>query len=92
VQPLFPDTSPEAERVLVELHRLAPAWRKLQMVGQLNELVRNLVVSGLRQRHPHADDDEIQRRYAQLVLGDELAAKVIDRRRTTAAGGPFDGA
>ena len=51
---LFPDTHPEAERVQIELLRQAPAWRKLEMVGQLNQTVRTLALSGLRQRHPEA--------------------------------------
>ena len=29
---LFPDTSPEAEDVLIRLLREAPPWRKLEMV------------------------------------------------------------
>lgn len=37
---LFPDTCPEAEQVQIELLRQAPAWRKLEMVGQLNQTVR----------------------------------------------------
>ena len=45
---LFPDTRPEAERVEIELLRQAPAWRKLEMVGQLNQTVRTLALSGLR--------------------------------------------
>lgn len=45
---LFPDTRPEAEAVLFELLRKAPAWRKLEMVGELNETVRTLALGGLR--------------------------------------------
>jgi hypothetical protein len=37
---LFPDTQPQAERVQIELLRQAPPWRKLDMVGQLNQTVR----------------------------------------------------
>jgi len=33
---LFPDTSPEAKNVLIGLLRNAPAWRKLEMVSQMN--------------------------------------------------------
>ncbi len=59
---LFPDTRPEAERVQIELLRQAPAWRKLEMVGQLNQTVRTLALSGLRQRHPEVTPQELQRR------------------------------
>jgi hypothetical protein len=71
---LFPDTRPEAEAVLIGLLRQAPPWRKLQMVGQLNQTVRTLALSGLRQRHPEAPPQEL-RRLADLLLGPDLAAR-----------------
>jgi hypothetical protein len=71
---LFPDTQPQAERVQIELLRQAPAWRKLDMVGQLNQTLRTLALSGLRQRHPQATPQELRRRLADLLLGPALAA------------------
>ena len=73
---LYTDTRPEAERVQIELLRRAPAWRKLQMVDQLNQAARMLALSGLRQRYPHATPAELRRRLADLMLGTELAARV----------------
>ena len=73
---LFPDTRPEAEAVLIGLLRQAPAWKKLHMVGQLNQTVRILALSGLRSRHPQASEAELRRRLADLLLGPELAAQV----------------
>ena len=73
---LSPDTRPEAEAVLIKLLRQAPPWRKLHMVGQLNQTVRTLALSGLRQRYPEATDQELRRRLADLLLGPELAAQV----------------
>jgi hypothetical protein len=73
---LFSDTRPEAEAVLIELLRAAPPWRKLQLMDQLNESVRVLALSGLRQRYPHADEAELRRRLADLLLGPKLAATV----------------
>ena len=73
---LFPDTAPEAERVLIDLLRRAPPLRKLEMVGQLNQTVRTLALSGLRQRHPQATAEELRRRLADLLLGPALAARV----------------
>ena len=74
--PLFPDTRPEAEAVLIKLLRQAPPWRKLHMVGQLNQTVRTLALSGLRARHPEAPPQELRRRLADLLLGPDLAAQV----------------
>lgn len=72
---LFPDTSPEAEAMLIDLLRQAPAWRKLALVDDLNQAVRTLALSGLRQRHPHASEAELRRRLADILLGPELAEK-----------------
>lgn len=73
---LFPDTRPEAEAVLIKLLRQALPWRKLHMVDQLNQTVRKLALSGLRQRHPKATDQELHRRLADLLLGSDLATQV----------------
>ena len=73
---LFPDTSPEAEAVLIRLLREAPPWRKLEMVDQLNQSVKLLALIGLRQRFPQRDNEYIHRRLADLLLGEDLASKV----------------
>jgi hypothetical protein len=73
---LYSDTDPKAERVQIELLRRVPAWRKIQMVSQLNETVRTLALSGLRQRHPDASPQALRRLLADLMLGESLAEKV----------------
>lgn len=73
---LFPDTRPEAEAMLIRLLRQAPPWRKLEMVSQLNQAVRTLALSGLRQRHPEATPQELSRRLADLLLGADMATRV----------------
>lgn len=72
---LSSDTHPKAEKMQIELLRCAPSWRKLQLVGQMNQMVFSLALSGLRQRYPQASPEEL-RRLADLVLGPELAARV----------------
>jgi hypothetical protein len=62
--------------MLIALLRQAPPWRKLHMVAQLNQAVRTLALSGLRQRHPEATPQELRRRLADLLLGPDLAALV----------------
>lgn len=71
------DTSLEAEAVMIGLLRKAPAWRRLQLAGQMSLTARRLALSGVRQRHPDANEEEIKRRFAALHLGDELAEKVF---------------
>ena len=71
----FSDTSPEIERLQVELMQQTPAWRKLYRVAHMNQTVRLLALSGLRQRHPRAGPEELNRRLADLLLGPELAGR-----------------
>lgn len=73
---LFSDTRPEAEAMLIRLLREAPSWRKLEMVGQMNEAVKTMMRSGLRERFPKDTPEMLQRRLADLLLGAELALKV----------------
>jgi hypothetical protein len=68
--------------VLVRLLRQRPPWRKLHMVGQLNQTVRRLALSGLRARHPEATPEELRRRLADLLLGPDLAAQVYGPYRS----------
>jgi len=73
---LSADTSPETERMLLQLMRETPPWRKMELMDQLNAMAREFALAGLRQRHPTASEQELRRRLADLLLGPELAAKV----------------
>jgi len=70
------DTSPEAEAKQLEILRAMPPWRKLQLVNEAIKTSRALARAGLRDRHPDADEEEIQRRLFDLLLGEELAERV----------------
>ena len=70
------DTSPETERVLIELLRRTPSWRRLQLADRMSATVRDLCMAGVRSRHPRASEAEVRRRFADIHLGPELAAKV----------------
>jgi hypothetical protein len=72
---LFPDTRPEAEAVLIDLLRNAPSWRKLEMIDQLNQSVKLLAYTGLKDRYPDENETQLRRRLAGLLLGEELARK-----------------
>jgi hypothetical protein len=73
---VFPDTPPETERVLFAMLREMPPWRKLEMVAQLNQAGRELALVGLQTRYPTATREELHRRLADILLGNELAARV----------------
>lgn len=70
---LFPDTPKDAQRRLLELLRQAPPWRTFQLVGSLNQTVKTLALSGLRQQYPLATAEELRRHLAERLLGSELA-------------------
>ena len=76
------DTSQATERVLFDLAREAPAWRKVELMGEMYRTVCDLALSGLRNRYPHSSENELRRRLADLLLGTELALRAY---------GPFPG-
>ena len=69
------DTSADAERVQIEILRSMPPWRKLRLWNDLNMAMRQVALSGLRERFPSAPPEELRRRLATLLLGPELATK-----------------
>ncbi|MFN8499922.1 MAG: hypothetical protein U0641_18870 [Anaerolineae bacterium] len=76
------DTSPEVERLQLAWAREAPAWRKIDMIAQLNRTALTLAWNGLRASHPSASPAELRRKFAQLPLGAELAARVYPATTT----------
>lgn len=78
---LYSDTHPKIEQMQIEFIRRMPAWKKLAIVDDLNETVKTLAVSGIKQRNPNASPEQVQRMLAELMLGTELAQKVYDRAR-----------
>lgn len=73
---LSSDTHPKMEALQIQLLRQATPTRKMKMLAQLNASARTLALMGLRSRFPKADPDELRRRLADLLLGEELARKV----------------
>jgi hypothetical protein len=64
------------EALQIQLWREASPTRKMHMLAQLNASVRILALAGLRSRYPKANEAELRRRLADLLLGEELARKV----------------
>lgn len=73
---LSSDTHPKMEALQIQLWRQASPTRKMHMLAQLNNSARTLALMGLRSRYPHANETELRRRLADLLLGEELARKV----------------
>jgi len=78
---LYSDTHPKMEALQIELIRRMPAWKKISIMDGLNETVKTLAISGIKERHPNVTPAEIQRMLAELTLGAELARKVYDHAK-----------
>jgi hypothetical protein len=78
---LYPDTHPKMEALQIQLIRRMPAWKKIAIMDGLNETVKTMAISGIKQRHPNAAPAQIQRMLAELMLGAELARKVYDHAK-----------
>jgi hypothetical protein len=69
------------EALQIELIRKMPSWKKLSVVDGLNETVKILATTGIRQRHPDATSEQVKYMLAELMLGTELAQKVYQHAR-----------
>jgi len=70
------DTSEEAHQVQMEAYRRMTPERKIALVFELSETVRELARGGIRQRHPEYTDEDVKRALAVLLYGREVAEKV----------------
>lgn len=53
------DTTPEAERVLLDILRAMPFERKWRQMGVIYNTARKLHAAGVHARHPHATPEEV---------------------------------
>jgi hypothetical protein len=72
----YSDTHPEMEALQIRLLREVPSWRKMEMLISLNASAQELALSGLQRRFPSASPNELRRRLADILLGQDLARKV----------------
>ena len=79
---LSSDTHPKMEALQIQLWRQASPTRKMHMLAQLNASVQMLALAGLRSRYPGANEAELRRRLADLLLGEELALKIYGEIKT----------
>jgi hypothetical protein len=63
------DTSPEAERVLIDVYRKMPIGKKWLILGEAYQDARALHAAGVRLRQPGATEREIQEAWLTTNLG-----------------------
>jgi hypothetical protein len=77
------DTSPEAEKVLIELLRAAPVSKRIHMLLELNASMRDLSLIRLQKSYPQEPLVQLRKRLAREVYGESLADaawRVLDQR------------
>lgn len=77
VEPFDEDTPRHVREIMFErLRAMSPAERLARMVA-LNRSVESLARTGIKQRHPDADEREVQVRLARMWLDDETIERVV---------------
>lgn len=74
------DTDAETKRVMLELMRRAPAWRKIRQVSDMNEAVNQLMRADILKHDPHISEPEMRRKLASRRLPPDLFREVYGAR------------
>lgn len=70
------DTTIEAARIQRQVLAGKTPEERAQMAFEMSELVRQLVMDGIRRRHPDLSEDEFRLKLIERLHGRELAAAV----------------
>ena len=70
------DTSIDAHAHQREVYLRIGGAARLAIAFDLSEMVRNTTMAGIRARHPEYRDEDVQRAWARLTLGDALCREV----------------
>lgn len=74
------DTPEAVERIVFAgYRRMSPAEKMARMV-ELSRAAEGFSRAGLRARHPGLDDEQIDVKLAEVRLGPDLVARVLERR------------
>lgn len=78
------DTSPEAERVQIELLCKASPARRFHLARSLSQTMIQVSRANIRRLHPEVDQEELKLLFVELYYGKELADRVqayLEKRR-----------
>lgn len=76
------DTSPEAERVLIEVSRRMSPARKWRLLGEIYRDARALHAAGMRYRNPAVTPREITQAWVRTTLGIDLPVPIPEDVRS----------
>jgi hypothetical protein len=71
------DTTPEAERALIEMIRRTPTWKRAEQLAGLIQARNVLILADLRRRYPEAGADELRKRLASRLLPREDVVRIF---------------
>ena len=77
--PLFRDTSPDAERALIELVRRAPVSKRIGTTVSLTRTAIELSRRAISRANPEFDERGVGVKFVELHYGPELARGVARR-------------
>lgn len=75
---LWPDTHPDAERILIEGYRRMSDGEKMRCMAELSILAKHLAAEDVRHRYPNANEREVQLRVASRWLDADLMRKAFN--------------
>lgn len=81
---MISDTSPEIERIVLELRRRQSPGERLSNAFELTELVRSFELGVLRARHPEAGPEELIYLLGVKRYGPDLARRICGLRAASA--------
>ncbi len=73
------DTSSRADEVHLELLRKAPEWRRLEMVGSLVRITRQLSWDGFCRQFSELTENERSLKWVELHYGPLVASRLASR-------------
>jgi hypothetical protein len=75
------DTTPEAEKIQLDIFRRMGPERRLQAGLDLSRICRELLREGVRRRHPDYDERQTQLAVIRLTLPEELFSAAYPQAR-----------
>ena len=66
------DTTPDAEKVQIEIFRRMEPEKRLQSAALLSATCRTLLAKGIRKRHPNYDEEQVRLAVIRCILPEDL--------------------
>jgi hypothetical protein len=75
------DTSPDAERIQIEIFERMGLEKRLQAAAFLSQTCRALLAAGVRKRHPEYDEEQVRLAVIRCLLPEDLFLRAYPAAR-----------